>query len=532
MEYIENTNEKTFRDYIRVLFRHKLLIFLTIIFVCATVFVGLKLKSQDYVAEVKMIITAEKQVQAPYYREMYGSSNVQQTLTQSVVVKSNPVIERVVSSLALDKRPLDDEKQFASLLRGVLIDFLNARYLAKIHPLSVQQRNLLAFRQAVEKLRTNITVKPIRDTNMFTIQVKDYNPVGAAIIANVVSRAYVIFDLQQQLAELKLKYGEKHPTVKLIRDSIYLLQTTLQGEPMKDFDALGPASVKIIEQASVPLKQAGLSKNLTFLLAFFISIFIAIMLAFIFEYNDQTFKTPQEVEGTLGLPFLGSVPKRHLTEKLLITDFKAKKSYAHFNKILFEQIALLMNDKKSTTLLLTSASEQEAITPIMINCAQYLSKKEGFRVLIIDANFRVPKLNKILKIKNKELGLSDLLRGKASFEQVRQALYPRCDMISAGLTELNPVILLDSQKIDDIFATTKKKYDIVLIACPNLQGQKDAIVLSNHVDQTVIVIDEGQTRRLVIKNALQAFKTHEKKPLGFILSNRTFPIPKFVYEYV
>ena len=42
---------------------------------------------------------------------------------------------------------------------------------------------------------------------MFTISVRDYNPVGAALIANVVSRSYVMFDLEQQLAELKLKYG-------------------------------------------------------------------------------------------------------------------------------------------------------------------------------------------------------------------------------------------------------------------------------------------------------------------------------------
>ena len=57
-------------------------------------------------------------------------------------------------------------------------------------------------------------------------------PVAAAVIANVVSRSYVIFDLEQQLAELKLKYGRKHPTVNHIEESIEGLMETLSGELM------------------------------------------------------------------------------------------------------------------------------------------------------------------------------------------------------------------------------------------------------------------------------------------------------------
>ena len=39
------------------------------------------------------------------------------------------------------------------------------------------------------------------------------------------------------------------------------------------------------------------------------SIFLAVMLAFVFEYTDQTFKSPGDVERGLGIPFLGGVLK-------------------------------------------------------------------------------------------------------------------------------------------------------------------------------------------------------------------------------
>lgn len=225
----DQINETTLRDYLRVLFRQKFVIATTVITVCATVFIGLKLKTPVYESRVKMLITAEKQVEATYYKEMYEGRNVQQTLTQSEIVKSSPVVNRVVRALALDKRPLDDEKRFSSPLKAMLIDYNVRAFHQKIEGFPEEQKEAFLFRRAVESLKENIRVEPIRDTNMFTISVRDHDSVGAAIIANVVSRSYVMFDLEQQLAELKLKYGEKHPTVNLIEDSIAALNKTLSG---------------------------------------------------------------------------------------------------------------------------------------------------------------------------------------------------------------------------------------------------------------------------------------------------------------
>ena len=56
----DQINDTTVRDYLRVLFRQKLVIAATVITVCATVFIGLKLKTPVYESRVKMLITAEK----------------------------------------------------------------------------------------------------------------------------------------------------------------------------------------------------------------------------------------------------------------------------------------------------------------------------------------------------------------------------------------------------------------------------------------------------------------------------------------
>ncbi len=542
-------NDITLRDYLRVLFRHKTVMLVTVLTVCATVFIGLKLKTKVYEAQVKMLISAEKQVEAPYYKEFYGSRNIQQTLTQSEIVKSKPVLNRVVQALHLDKRPLDDEKNYSSKLKAKLIEYKIKMLKKRLNQLPPEQRQLMLFRMAVENLKKNIKVEPIRDTNMFTISVKDYNPIGAAIIANVVSRAYVIFDLEQQLAELRLKYGEKHPTIKLIKENISKLEKTLSGEPLDDVEAIGPASVKIIEQASVPMEPVGIPKIITFIIAVIMSIFLAIILAFIFEYADQTFKLPQEIEKTLNLPFLGSIPKRKLGDKLLLHNMNRKSHYVNFYRIISDQLYILLKDRKIKSILITSTEAQEGTSAIVANLGIYLSQKAEHKVLLIDANLRHPNLHKLFKLKNniqqnkkisrrkhipskENIGLVSILEGKTTLKDIVRHIDKRLDVIEAGTTDLNPVILLDSSNMDKMLKQAYEEYEIILIDCPNLRGNKDAVIVASHVDATVIVINEGKVRRQVIQNAIRPLREKDNHILGVILNNRTFPIPRLIYDHI
>ena len=86
----------------------------------------------------------------------------------------------------------------------------------------------------------------------------------------------------------------------------------------------------------------------------------------------------------------------------------------------------------------------------------------------------------------------------------------------------------------------KEKYDVVFLDCTNLRESKDAIVLSSHVDSVAFMVNEGRTRRQTAQKAVLSFPRKrestagEAKPffLGAILGNRTFAIPKAIYERV
>lgn len=521
----------TLRDYLRVLFRQKAVVLTVIFTVLITVFIGLILKTPVYEAQVKMLISAAKLVQAPYSRDIAGGRNDQETLTQSEIAKSAPVLERAVQALGLHQKPEDYEKHYASPIKCKLIDFMlrlkktqGARYTPK-------QQQLLAFRGAVEALRKRIKVEPIRATNLFTIRVQDFDSIGAAAIANVVSRSYVIFDQEQQLADLALKYGDKHTTVIQLKDNIDQMAKRLRGNPLSNIEAIGPATVKVIEQARVPLKPTGPRKLIVMALGLLMSIFLGLMLAFVFEYMDPAFKSPREVEAELALPYLGSIPRRGFMDKLLVQTARKKSAYAHYYQILADELYLLVKNRKVKTVLVTSSAAKEGISAVVANLGALLSQGAGHRVLLVDANLRHPGLHKLLKIEN-PAGWAEVIEGRAALKDVIHDQGQNLHVITAGRTGLNPVILLDSGKVKELLEEVQQEYEVVLMDCPNLTGFKDALVLSAHTDATMVVVSEGLTRRQILKIALQPLVNRKANILGVVLNNRTFPIPKFIYERV
>ena len=354
---------------------------------------------------------------------------------------------------------------------------------------------------------------------------------GAAITANVVSRSYVIFDLEQQLAELQLKYGEKHLAVKQLQDKITAMEKSLTGEPISDLEAIGPASVKIIEQAQVPLEPVGTSDIITLILAFIMAPFLGVMLAFVFEYMDQTFKSPREIENFLNMPFLGSIPKKKMSDKLVINDPDKRSKYVKAYRNLSDQIYLLIKGKDLKSILFTSALMGEGTTAVIANLGSYMSDKLDRKVLVIDANFRAPVIHKMLKLSNSK-GLSNILEEKISFAKAVQKINDNFSVLTAGDSELNPTTLLNTSDMADVMKEATKKYDIILIDSANLTGYQDVVVTAPYADGVVLVVDEGKTRKQVAKAALISLESKQVNMLGTILNNRTYSIPKVIYDRI
>lgn len=527
-----HSDEMTTRDYLRVVFRQRSVIILAFLTVVGTVYLGLSWKTPVYESQVKMLISAEKQVETPYYKSLGARGTSEAGLTQSEIVRSKPVLERVVRELALQNKPDDYEQKYASRLKSFFLSLM-ARW--RLSPeVELPEGSVASARRlkAIEDLRENIRVDTVRDTNIFTITVSDFDPVSAAEIANVVSRSYVIYDLEQQLAELQMKYGDKHPTVMQLRDNIAGMSEKLSGKELSDnTEAIGPGTVKIIEQASIPLEPVGTRKILILGMAAVMGLFLGVILAFTIEYMDPSIRSSRDIESQPGLSLLGSIPRRGLVRKILIHPLNIKTRFHYHRQLLFDQIYLTAKEKQLTTLLITSIGNREGAAAVLYNLGLFLAHKAGQKVLLLDADFRNPALHKQVKTDNL-LGMTDVIDGKVSLSQAVQVINDRLHVMTAGKAAVNPVIALDSVEFRTALQTLKKDYDLILMHCPNLRGYKEPYVISALADATIVVVNEGQTRRQALKIHLQPLREKSVGVAGVILNKRTFPIPRFVYERV
>ncbi len=523
-----NPKDTTLRDYFWIFFRHKLVFIFTIIVPLITVYIGFKMVTPTYEATVKLVLLGKKTTSATYYEDI----NVQGFLiaTESEIIRSTTIMGRTVSVLGLHKIPLDYEKIFSSKLKGFFIDSSLEDLKSKLEKLKPEKREGFLFNKAVRELTRRVKVEPIKDTqNMFTITVSDYSPFGSVIIANTISRAYVMYDLEQQLSEYELNYGEKHILAIQLKDTIEKLRQYLDGKPVRDIEVLNPATVKIVEQATEAEPKDRYNKQMLFSMTFLVSVVLAIMFAFGFEYLDQSFRSPRDIETELKAPFLGSIPrlKKKSKDKLLIKDINAVSEYTRAYRHLSERIYLLMKEKGLRSILITDAEASDGTAAIVINTAVYLSGSVGQKGLIIDANFRNPLISKFLNIPEGP-GFIEVLNGEISLEAAIYNAGSQLFVLPAGKNITSQ--FLDFAKVSEIIRSAEEKYDAVFVTCADLKNFNDAVVLSGIVSGVVFVVNEGKARRLVIKNAIMPLHENKVHLLGVILNNRKFPIPGVIYR--
>lgn len=524
-------NRTTLRDYVRILFRHKLTVILTFVTVIATVYVGLKMQTPLYEAEAKILISGAKETGAIYYSRM-RIDDEEIANTQSAIVTSTPVLSQVVRALNLDELPLDYERRFASPIKQFFIDRNTEKLNRKLERFSPEQRETYLFQRAIEQLRSKIDVELLRHTSLLSVRVQDYSPTQAAMLTNVLSRAYTIFDLEQQLAELQLKYGDKHPIIQQIQDNIRTMRNNLTGKPLTEIEAIGPASVKVIEQAFPPLRSVETFKHIKFIMAFFLAIFLGIVLAIVTEYLDQTIKTPREAERILKIAPLGSIPRKRFWERAVFKNLRSKSFYSRSYQNFIDHLSLLTKDKDLKILLFASTEKGEGTTRVLANTGFLLANYFHKNVLMVDANLRRPALHTCFRQAPRP-GLTELLDRERDIDEVLRDITPNLKLMTSGRPGASPALTLDSQRMHELLKDLKNKYDFVLVDCANLKDHKDAMALSPHVDGIVMVLSEQKTSRHAIQNAVQSTNGHIiPKLLGFIFNKRSFVIPKFIYERV
>jgi protein-tyrosine kinase len=150
------------------------------------------------------------------------------------------------------------------------------------------------------------------------------------------------------------------------------------------------------------------------------------------------------------------------------------------------------------SVMLTSALPGDGKTLTAANLALTLSESYGRRVLLIDADLRLPTLHTVLGISN-DTGLSEALRGDplACVE-----VAPGLAVLTAGKPGPAPLAGLSSQRMRDVVLECEGRFDWVLIDTSPVGVLPDAQVVGRLVGAVLLVIGAGSTPAETVEHAI------------------------------
>ena len=185
---------------------------------------------------------------------------------------------------------------------------------------------------------------------------------------------------------------------------------------------------------------------------------------------------------------------------------------------------------KVQTLVFSSSNSGEGTSTVAINFAVTFALTEEAKILLVDANFRAPKLHGFFCLPKSE-GLGDIIREKISWQDsLRSCKIPNLSIITAGEPGLNPVHLLKSAVLERTIQEFTEHFDHVLFDTCAISDYSDPILLGSQMDGLILVVQAGRTRMEIIRRTKDILLNGAVPILGVVLNRRSRYIPDAIYR--
>lgn len=177
----------------------------------------------------------------------------------------------------------------------------------------------------------------------------------------------------------------------------------------------------------------------------------------------------------------------------------------------------LTEDEKCPVIGVTSSMRGEGKSTTAINLS-YVFAEKGYKVLLIDADLRIPSIAKKLDIESTP-GLADLLKGKgAQISEFQSHLLNNWFVLPSGDIPPNPSELLGSRRMENVLNQLREIFDYIIIDLPPVNIVSDAVSISSLISGMIVVIREGYTEKKELERCFRQLKLSNVNILGCVMN--------------
>lgn len=288
----------------------------------------------------------------------------------------------------------------------------------------------------------------------------------------------------------------------------------------KEADAMGTYKanlyVRFIDRAETPKAPIGPKKKLMLTLAFMLSLMVFSLIVIVRDFLKDTLSSQQKQANFTEANIIAVLPKFKVDKKqegLFGNDICFAEAINSLRSaILFHRVK-----KVPKILAVTSSVSGEGKSTVASYLARSFAEME--KVLLIEADLRLPTLAKKMNLNVHRPGLSNLLADTHLVEHciIRDKAY-KLDILTSGVTPANPLVFLSMKRFKSLLNFFENHYDRIIIETPPINLVSDALVISKLVDSVLYVIDENKTKREEIRQGLKLLKQVNAPIEGLIVN--------------
>lgn len=365
-----------------------------------------------------------------------------------------------------------------------------------------------------ESLSDKIAVETNDNSNLLTIQATDRNPRFAADLATTFAREYIDFRKQADQSTLSnaVEAAEQQlAEAQRANDVAQVGPLAARIQDLRVLTLLQTGDVELAQTAAIPTSPSAPKPVRNAILGLLAGIFLGVALAFVREQRDNRLRTEDAVSQTYDLPVVGEVPRLpgHRRRGARLTAGEAEAFRMMWVSIRSVAQQSLRSDRELKSLVVTSGGPEEGKSTV----ARYLAAaaaSTGQKVMLLEADLHRPSQSATLESTHFDVGLTDILEGRASIaDATQQLLVPltakstngesgtSIGFISAGPIHPNPIRLISSEPMWTTLGQLEDEYDLVIVDAPPAGLVSDATQLMSLGSGVIVVARTGTvTRRM------------------------------------
>ncbi len=303
-------------------------------------------------------------------------------------------------------------------------------------------------------------------------------------------------------------------------------------------------NIDIVDAAITPLDPVRPNKAQNLIIGLMVSLILGVTMAFLLEHLDHTVKSEEEVKKLLAVPVLGLIPRMEgngngrrikgagRNGSLLPMRDEANSPMAEAFKLLRTNLHFLHLDQALQTIVVTSAVPGDGKTTIAANLSiAFASQAE--KVLLVDADFRVPAVHRIFDLPESP-GIIDALLAGGDFRSYLRRIQgvENLDILTAGSILPNSSELLGSSRMKAMVRTLKDAgYNRIIFDVTPLLAATETVDLASGQDGTLLVVRMGEVDRRLLSRIRDLLDNAKIRLLGSVLNRVDAKDRRYGYGY-